>query len=167
MNTAQQLIERLRLTPHPEGGYDRETYRSGERIAHNALPSRYNGARSFGTAVYYLLTADTFSAIHRVQTDEVWHFYYGDSVELLQLLPGGSGLLVTLGSDVEGGMQPQVLVPRGTWQGARLSEDGEYALLGTTVAPGFEFTDFQLGYRHELLRSHAQFTDMIVALTRE
>ncbi|MGZ4905117.1 MAG: cupin domain-containing protein, partial [Halobacteriota archaeon] len=107
MGTAQQLIKRLCLRPHPEGGYYREIYRSSESIAQDALPSRYDGARSFCTAVYYLLTAETFSAIHRVKTDEVWHFYCGDPVELLQLLPDGSGFLATLGSDVEKGMQPQ------------------------------------------------------------
>ncbi len=167
MNTAQQLIERLCLRPHPEGGYYRETYRSSESIEQGALPSRYNGARSFGTAVYYLLTAETFSAIHRVKSDEVWHFYCGDPVEILQLLPNGSGLLIRLGSDVEGGMQPQAVVPRGTWQGTRLVQGGEYALLGTTVAPGFDFADFRLGFRDELLHMYAPFKDVIIALTRE
>ncbi len=167
MGTAQELIERLHLSPHPEGGYYRETYRSSESVEQDALPSRYGGARSFGTAVYYLLTAETFSAIHRVKTDEVWHFYCGDSAELLQLLPDGSGFLTTLGSDVERGMQLQVVVPWGTWQGARLVQGGQYALLGTTVAPGFEFTDFQLGCRDELLHAYdASFKDVIIALTR-
>ncbi len=167
MRNAQTLIERLSLQPHPEGGYYRETYRSSERIEHDALPRRYNGARSFGTAVYYLLSAETFSAIHRVNTDEVWHFYCGDSVEILQLSPSGSGRLTTLGINIEGGMQPQVVVPRETWQGARLVEGGEYALLGTTLAPGFEFTDFQLGCRDELLSAYPSFKDAIVTLTRE
>ncbi len=167
MGTTQQLIERLCLRPHPEGGYYRETYRSSESIDKDALPSRYNGARSFGTAVYYLLTAETFSAIHRVKTDEVWHFYCGDPVEILQLLPDGSGSLTTLGSDVERGMQPQAVVLWGTWQGARLVQGGDYALLGTTVALRFEFTDFQLGCRDELLHAYAPFKDAIIALTRE
>ncbi len=166
MGTAQQVIERLCLRPHPEGGYYRETYRSSESVAEDALPSRYEGTRSFGTAIYYLLTAETFSAIHRVKTDEIWHFYCGDSVELLQLLPDGSGFLTTLGSDVENGTHPQVVVPRGTWQGARLVKGGEYALLGTTVAPGFEFTDLQLGCRDELLRVYASFKGLIRALTK-
>ncbi len=167
MHKAQTLIERLSLRPHPEGGYYRETFRSSEHIERDALPCRYDGARSFGTAIYYLLTAETFSAIHRVKTDEVWHFYCGDSVEILQLSSSGSGLLTTLGISIERGMRPQVVVPRGTWQGARLVEGGEYALLGTTLAPGFEFTDFQLGCRDELLSAYPSFKDAIVTLTRE
>ncbi len=166
MSTAQRLIERLHLRPHPEGGYYRETYRSSESVAQGALPGRYNGSRTFGTAVYYLLTAETCSAIHRVQTDEVWHFYCGDSVELLQLMPDGSGTLTTLGTDIERGMHPQAIVLQGIWQGARLAQGGKYALLGTTVAPGFEFTDFQLGYRNALLHAYAPFNDVIIALTR-
>ena len=167
MGTAQQLIDRLGLKPHPEGGYFRETYRSSEHIGQDALPRRYTGARSFGTALYYLLTAETFSAIHRVKTDEIWHFYCGDSVEMLQLSPDGSGFVTTLGSDIENGTQLQAVVPWGTWQGARLVQGGRYALLGMTVAPGFEFTDLQLGRRHELLHSHPSYKAMIIALTRE
>ncbi len=167
MDRVQRIIERLCLRPHPEGGYYRETYRSSESISQDVLPSRYRGARSFGTAIYYLLTAGIFSAIHRVKTDEIWHFYCGDPVEILQLLPDGSGLIVPLGSDIERGMQPQAVVPRGAWQGARLVDGGEYALLGTTVAPGFEFTDFELGCRDELMYTYAQFKNEIAALTRE
>ncbi len=167
MDRAQRFIERLCLKPHPEGGYYRETYRSSESIDHDALPSRYGEARRVGTAIYYLLIAGVFSAIHRVKTDEIWHFYCGDPVEILQLLPDGSGRITTLGSGIEGGMQPQTIVPWGAWQGARLVSDGEYALLGTTVAPGFEFADFEPGCRNDLLRMYAPFKDQIIALTRE
>ena len=165
MITADQLIALLDLKPHPEGGYYIETYRSSETISEEALPSRYKGRRCFGTAIYYLLTAQTFSAMHRVRSDEIFHFYSGDPVEMLQLSPDGSGRVAILGSDVLNGMQPQVVVDRGVWQGARLLEGGKFALLGTTVSPGFEFTDYESGHREELVKSYPQFRELIIALT--
>ncbi len=107
MITAEQIKRRLNLKPHPEeGGYYRETYRSDEHIPANVLPDRYKGERSFATAIYYLLTPDTFSAMHRLPTDEIFHFYMGDPVEMLQLIPDGSGRVITLGSDIVKGMHP-------------------------------------------------------------
>lgn len=100
MLTAEQLIKLLGPEPHPEGGSYRETYRSDEIIGKGALPERYSRNRSCGTAIYYLLTPETFSAIHRIKTDEIYHFYLGDPVELVQLLPDGSGCVVTLGNDI-------------------------------------------------------------------
>ena len=165
MITADQLIALLDLKPHPEGGYYVETYCSSEAISEESLPSRYKGRRCFGTAIYYLLTAQTFSAMHRVRSDEIFHFYSGDPVEMLQLWPDGSGRVAILGSDVLNGMQPQVVVDRGVWQGARLLEGGKFALLGTTVSPGFEFTDYESGHREELVKSYPQFRELIIALT--
>jgi predicted cupin superfamily sugar epimerase len=167
MTTVEELITLLNLTPHPEGGYYRESYRSTERIPNNALPSRYEGDRAYSTAIYYLLTSNTYSALHRLKTDEVYHFYLGDPVEMLQLLPDGRGSVIRLGDEVKSGMHLQVAVPSGVWQGSRLILGGECALLGTTVAPGFEFADFEIGRRSELLLSHPRFRDLIVALTRE
>ena len=114
MITAERLIKLLNLQPHPEGGYYAETYRSNELIPKELL-ERYSGPRSYGTAIYYLLTPQTFSAIHRLATDEIYHFYLGDSVVLILLQQDGSGRLVTLGSDVASGMQLQTVVSRGTW----------------------------------------------------
>jgi predicted cupin superfamily sugar epimerase len=113
------------------------------------------------------LTLETFSAIHRIKTDEVYHFYLGHPVELIQLLPDGSGCVVTLGNDIASGAQLQTVVSRGTWHGARLAKGGKYALLGTTVAPGFEFADFEVGRRDDLIRSYPSFSDVIIALTRD
>ena len=114
MITAEEVKALLRLTPHPaEGGYFTETYRSEERVAEGALPARYAGARAFGTAIYYLLTPDTVSAMHRLASDEVFHFYLGDPVEMLHLFPDGSGRVVTLGTDLLQWMRPQAVVPRG------------------------------------------------------
>lgn len=167
MLTADQIIALLNLTPHPkEGGYFIETYRSSETIPEKTLPSRYKGIRSFATAIYYLLTPETFSAMHRLQSDEIFHFYLGDPVEMLQLWPDGSGRLVILGSDILRGVQPQVVVPRGVWQGARLRSGGRFALLGTTVSPGFEFADYKSGQRDELTVSYRQFREWITALTK-
>ncbi len=129
MLTTDQIITHLKLTSHPkEGGYFRETYRSSEEIAQKTLPSRYKGMRPFGTAIYYLLTPESFSAIHRLQSDEIFHFYLGDPVEMLRLWPDGSGRTVMLGPDLLDGMEPQVIVPRGVWQGAKLVKNGKFSL---------------------------------------
>jgi len=165
--TVEEIITMFGLIPHPEGGYYRETYRSVETIPDNVLPNRYKGDRTYGTAIYYLLTPDTFSALHRLKTDEVYHFYLGAPVEMLQLLPGGSGRVIKLGNEIKTGMHLQVAVSRGMWQGSRLIRGGKYALLGATVAPGFEFTDLEIGHRDELLQFYPQFQDLIVDLTKD
>lgn len=167
MMTIDQIINILNLKPHPEeGGYFVETYRSTENIPEEASPNRYKGIRSHSTAIYYLLTPETFSAIHRLQSDEIFHFYLGDPAEMLQLWPDGSGRMVILGSDILNGMQPQLIVPRGVWQGSRLLKGGRFALLGTTVSPGFEFTDYVTGQRKDLVKSYPQFEDLIISLTK-
>ncbi len=166
MITVEEILSLLRLKPHPEeGGYFVETYRSNEFIPASILPGRYKGARSFATAIYYLLTPDTFSAMHRLQTDEIFHFYSGDPVEMLQLGPDGSGRIIILGTDFLKGARPQVIVPRGVWQGARLSPGGRFALLGTTVSPGFECADYETGQRDSLTISYPRFRDLILSLT--
>jgi len=163
--TADEIIRRLDLVPHPaEGGWFRETWRCRDS-AEGALPARYTGRRCFGTAIYYLLTPDTFSHLHRLASDEVFHFYLGDPVEQLQLFPDGSGRVVTLGPDLRAGAAPQAVVPAGVWQGARLTPGGAVALLGCTVAPGFEFADYEHGSRTALLRGWPAHADMIAALT--
>jgi predicted cupin superfamily sugar epimerase len=167
MVTADQIMTLFNLKPHPEGGYFAETYRSSDTIPEKALPSRYKGVRFFGTAIYYLLTPETFSMMHRLRSDEIFHFYVGDPVEMLQLLPNGIGEVITMGSDIVHGMRPQVVIPRGVWQGARLSKGGRFALLGTTVSPGFEFTDYESGRRDELVKFYPGFRDFIVALTKD
>jgi len=121
----EKLKQMLDLKPLPsEGGFYAESYRSTERLARELLPQRYTGERSFGTAIYFLLTPETFSAMHRLLSDEVYHFYFGDPVELLCLREEGSGEVLTMGTDLDGGMRPQIAVPRGTWQGSRLRPGG-------------------------------------------
>jgi predicted cupin superfamily sugar epimerase len=156
----------LNLKPlEGEGGYFAETYRAAETVGAECLPPRYAGARSFGTAIYYLLTPDTFSALHRLQSDEVYHFYLGAPVELLMLRPDGSGEVQILGSDLRRGQRPQLVVPRGVWQGSRLSAGGEFALMGTTMAPGWDPADFELGQREVLVAAYPHWRDWITALT--
>jgi predicted cupin superfamily sugar epimerase len=163
----EKLKRMLDLKPLPgEGGFYAESYRSTERLARERLPQRYTGERSFGTAIYFLLTPDTFSALHRLASDEVYHFYLGDPVELLCLREDGSGEIFTIGTDLGVGMRPQVAVPRGAWQGSRLRPGGKFALLGTTVAPGFEFADFELASREVLSQRYPDFAEMILKLTR-
>jgi predicted cupin superfamily sugar epimerase len=166
MLSAEEIIQCLQLEPHPcEGGFFRETYRSRLSIPASALPSEYSSGRSASTAIYYLLTPGTFSEMHRLPTDEVFHFYLGDSVEMLQLHPDGRGEVICLGSDLAAGERPQVLAPGGTWQGSRLMPGGRWALLGTTVAPGFEFADYTSGRRSELVATFPGFAELITALT--
>ncbi len=168
MTTAARIIKLLGLKPlRPEGGCFRETYRSRESIPARNLPARYRGKRAQSTAIYFLLTPHTFSAMHRVRSDEVYHFYAGDPVELLVLPPGKRGAAYVLGNDLTGRQRPQLVIPRGAWQGARLAKGGAWALLGTTVAPGFDYADFELGRRAALARSHPAHAKLITALTRE
>ncbi len=164
--TAADVIDLLQLKPLPlEGGYFREMYRSADTHSASSLPKRYGRDKAAGTAIYYLLSPDTFSAMHRLPTDEIFHFYLGDPVTMLQLGPAG-GKLVTIGNDIRAGQQPQVVVPRGIWQGSMLNPGGKFALMGTTMAPGFDFTDYEHGNRDELCRDYPTSAKMIRRLTR-
>ena len=166
MISADEIIERLGMQPHPEeGGYFVQTYKSEEVISKAGLPKRYRSARAFGTAIFYLHTPDTFSALHRLTSDEIFHFYLGDPVTMLQLHPDGCSEVVTLGQDIFAGQQLQEVVPRGTWQGSFLNEGGEFALLGCTVSPGFEYEDYEAGSREELLAQYPAHRELILRLT--
>lgn len=167
--TIQRIIAKLNLQPMPvEGGLFVQAYRSGQTIPPGILPDGYSGSRAFSTAIYYALTADpdSFSALHCLLTDEVYHFYLGDPVELLLLLPGGTSRRVILGQDLLGGQHVQFIVRAGTWQGLRLAPGGRFALMGTTMAPGFTEADFTLGERAALLADWPQESDLIACLTR-
>ncbi len=166
MPTADELIRRLNLQPHPaEGGYFRETYRAADLWPAPALPARYAGDRRASTAIYYLLTPGTCSALHRLQSDEVFHFYLGSPVRMLQLDPDGGGRTIVLGPDLLADQRVQVVVPRGVWQGSLLEPGGDFALLGCTVAPGFEYADYEHGERPALVRQYPAFADLITRLT--
>ncbi len=165
--TAKELKALLGLEPLTiEGGSFRETWRADESLAAGALPMRYASARPFGTAILYLLEPGEVSRMHRVNSDEVFHFYLGDPVELLELEPSGTGRVTALGHDLAAGQRVQHTVRRGVWQGARLRAGGAWALMGTTVAPGFEVADFEAGARDRLLAGWPLHRGMIEALTR-
>jgi len=167
VDKVKELKKLLKLKPlFAEGGFFSETYRSAETIGPMSLPKRYKGARNYSTAIYYLLTRDCVSAMHRITSDEIFHFYLGDPVELLQLLPDGKGSVQTLGPDVFKGMRPQLIVDKNIWQGARVAKGGKFALLGTTVAPGFDYKDFECGKRGELIKDYPKFRELITALTK-
>ena len=167
MITADTLKSLLNLKPHPEeGGFFRETYRSPHMLSKDRLPEGYKDERSLATAIYFLLTPDTFSALHRLPTDELFHFYLGDPVEMLQLLPDGSGRTIMLGQDITNGMQLQAVVKKGVWQGSRLCTGGQCALLGMTMSPGFESSDYESGQRERLIATYPQFKNLIRLLTR-
>jgi predicted cupin superfamily sugar epimerase len=164
--TAEEIIAALKLKPHPEeGGFFAETYRAAETIPQAALPERYGGGRVFGTGIYFLLTPETFSAMHRLQSDEIFHFHLGDPIEMLQLWPDGSGKVLTLGPDIFGAQQLQIVVPKGVWQGSRLAPGGEFCLMGATVSPGFEFVDYEGGSRAALTASYPEYAKRIAQLT--
>ena len=166
MLCAREIIELLHLQPLTiEGGYFRETYRPALTIPADSLPNEYGGDRNVSTAIYYLLTPETFSAIHRVKSDEVFHFYAGDAVEMLQLWPDGRGEIIVIHNDLAAGLEPQVVVPAGVWQGCRLVPGGSWALMGCTVAPGFDYADFELGDRAALIAAYPQYTAFTTALT--
>lgn len=168
-DSAEILIKHLGLQPLPvEGGWFRETWRADETVPASVLPPRYTSARAVGSAIYYLLTSapDSFSALHRLAGDEVYHFYLGDPVEMLLFSPQGETQRIVLGQDVLGGQHVQYVVPRGVWQGSRLITGGRFALLGTTMAPAFDAQDFEAGSREELLQSYPRAAELIRALTR-
>jgi len=150
------IINLLGLKPHPqEGGYFAETYRC----------PKGTGERSLATAIYYLLTEDTISAMHRLPTDEIFHFYLGDPVTMLMLDGGMGGRTVTLGSDLFAGERPQIVVPGGVWQGSFVQPGGHFALMGTTMAPGFDASDYEAGVRACLIAEHPDWAILIERLT--
>ena len=159
--TADQIRQLLRLEPHPvEGGWYRRTYTSEVSVA------LLRGVRPYGTAIYYLLDEGTFSEMHVLTSDEIFHFYYGDPVEMLQLLPDGGSAVFTLGPDLEAGQHVQLVVPAGVWQGTRLIDGGKVALLGCTVTPGFDFADYRNGTWAELTAGWPTEAARIKKLTR-
>jgi predicted cupin superfamily sugar epimerase len=166
MSEAERWINELQLRPHPEGGYFRETYRCNEVVPRAHLPSRFRGDRSFSTAIYFLLEGADFSALHRIQQDEVWHHYDGSSLTVDVISPDGNHSAILLGKNVGGGERPQTVVKAGCLFGASLNDARSYALVGCSVAPGFEFDDFTLPGRDELLDQYPQHRHVIERLTR-
>ena len=165
----RELISALNLRPLPvEGGLFLQTYVADETVSATALPVRYGTDKPLSTLIYYLLTdeADSFSALHKLPTDEVYHFYLGDPVEHLELHPDGRCERIVLGHDLLNGQRVQHVAPRESWQGSRLIRGGRFALMGTTMAPGFTDGDYLGGDRDELTAAYPEAADAIRALTR-
>jgi uncharacterized protein len=169
MKEAIDVIKQLDLKPLPEeGGYYRETYRDNAvKLSAKAYGIESESPRSICTGIYYLVVPESFSALHRVKSDEVFHFYSGDPVEMIQIDQSGNLKRFTLGADIFSGQVPQVVVPRGVWQALRLKTAGKWALMGTTVAPGFEFEDFEVGTREAMTKQFPQHQSDIIRFTRE
>jgi uncharacterized protein len=163
---AQYWIHHLSLSPHPEGGYYRATYKSDLTIVRSALPSSYQGDRSASTAIYFLLDEGNFSAFHRIASDEVWHFYAGGSLIVYVIDPEGNYSELHLGDGSEEGEVFQAVVKAGCWFASRVRDAAGFALVGCTVAPGFDFADFELAVRSELIETFPSHQKVIEELTR-
>jgi hypothetical protein len=166
LKTASYWIEHFDLQPHPEGGYYRELYRSEGIIPHTALPGIFNGNRAYATSIYYLLEQGHFSAFHRIASDELWHFYYGEPLVVHVIHPGGKREDIVLGPDAAKGQVFLSVVPAGCWFGSKPAAGSSYSLVGCTVAPGFDFEDFEMAERDKLLKEYPQHKDLIFDLTR-
>jgi uncharacterized protein len=164
---AAELIARLGLEKHPEGGYYRETYRSEESMPPESLPERFaGGARSFSTAIYFLLADDDISAFHRIKSDEIWHYHAGGALQIHVLDPSGQYTLHRLGDACDTSASFQVVVKAGCWFGATLENPDSFALVGCIVSPGFDFRDFELADRGEMLTWFPGDADIVCRLTR-
>ncbi len=166
MTDATQLINTLKLQPHPEGGHYRQTYRANESLKASELPERFGGERAFSTAIYFLLQNDEFSALHKIKQDEIWHFYDGVPLSLHVIARDGTYSTEKLGKNINRGLRPQALVRAGNLFGAALDDPDGFALCGCTVAPGFEFDDFEMPSRISLLEEFPKHKVLIEKLTR-
>ncbi|MBX3043197.1 MAG: cupin domain-containing protein [Candidatus Kapabacteria bacterium] len=164
MHTAEYWIEKLGLRAHPEGGFYKETYRSDEFIVSDSLPDRYNSDRSFSTTIYFMITKDSFSKFHKVNSDEFWFFHSGGSAKIYNLTNSGELIIKHFGIDTDNNEFPQILIPQNTWFAAEV-ENGDYVLLSCTVAPGFDFEDFTLAERNEFITDFPQHKQLIKKLT--
>lgn len=161
--TAQEIIDQLQLEPLPgEGGFFRRVY------THNATLPASQPLKALASAIYFLLTPEQFSALHRLPNDELFHFYHGDPVEMLQLAPDGTATRYLLGHDLASGQQPMLLAPANHWQGSRILPGGSkgYALLGVSVHPAFDWEDLEIGKRADLLEEYPEHASLINVLTR-
>ena len=162
----QDLIEKLELLPHPEGGYYKEIYRSPGIIPQQVLGKHFSGNRNFSTSIYFLLTSDDFSAFHRIGQDEIWYFHSGSSLFIHMIDQQGNYFRHELGTGVNKGQTPQFVVPAGYWFASNIKNKNSYSLVGCTVAPGFDFDDFELAKREKLIDEFPQHSEIIHKLTR-
>lgn len=161
--TVDELVKIYNMEPHPEGGYYKEIYRSSSTIPANVLPE-HGGNRNYCTDIYYLLPKGSISKIHKIKSDEMWHFYLGDPMTLVLLSIDGGVKKITLGHDVKSGEMVQYPVPAGHWFGAYPNPGSRFSFVGCTVAPGFDFADFELGNREQLLKEYPHAKEVIELL---
>ncbi len=165
--TTERIVEKLEMNPHPEGGFYKETYRSNGVITKNALDKSFNGDRNYCTAIYFLLTSDNFSAFHRIKQDELWHYYAGSSLYVHVIDPKGNYKRYTVGINLAEDETPQLVVPAGCWFASSVKDIEAFSLVGCTVAPGFDFDDFELGERNILIAQFPEHEHIITQLTRD
>ncbi len=158
LKNCEDIIKKLQLQPHPEGGFFRETYRSSLEFD---FFGGTNGVRNCSTGIYFLLTAENRSHLHRIQSDEVWHFYQGDPLNVVMLTADGELSVTTLGQNIDAGERFQFVVPAGAWFGAEVASGGSYSLVGCTVAPGFDFCDFELAKKDKMLQQFPQHQEFL------
>ena len=166
IKSADYFIKELNLQKHPEGGYFKEIYRSEEVINSNTLPKYFDGERNISTSIYFLLKSDDFSSFHKIKSDEIWHFYYGSPLTIFAIINGKIEKLL-LGNNPENGESFQQIVPKNSWFAACINKPDSFSLVGCTVAPGFDFNDFELATRKELLESYPLLIEEITKFTRE
>ena len=163
---ASAWIKNLGLEPHREGGYYRETYRSKVMLAREALPPGFSGPRPASTAIYFLLEGENFSALHRLRSDELWHFYSGSPLRVHVIDPAGVYWALLVGNDPKQGQIPQAVVAAGSWFGSHVADWKSWSLAGCTVSPGFDFADFEIGQRAKLIAQFPRYRQIIQRLTR-
>ncbi len=167
INDSSAIIDRLKLTSHPEGGWYREVYRSDEVLPADSLPARYEEPHCINTSIYFLLESNDFSAFHRIKSDETWHFYLGSPVAIYILSPDGKYREVILGNNLIDNQELQYTILRDSWFAAKVQTTGSFALVGCTVSPGFEFSDFELAERQQLICLFPKYEELISSLTRK
>ena len=167
MHNAKYWINHLQMERHPEGGWFREIYRSTENVPVSALPNRFKGNRSFGTSIYFLLEGKEYSAFHRIKSDEIWHFYSGSCLSIFQINASGDLVKHKLGNQPEKGEKLQLVIDKETWFASRLENQDNisFALVGCTVSPGFDFEDFEMAKKSQLLASYPQHKEIISELS--
>lgn len=166
MLTANALIKQFNLLPHPEGGYYKETYKATEYIVKNALPERFQADRFFSTAIYFLLEKGNFSAFHKIKSDECWHFYAGETLLVYVIHSKGNLEIIRLGNNIEMGEVFQYVVPANCWFASEPAADTNFSFVGCTVAPAFDFADFELAKANELIQEFPQHENIIQRLCR-
>lgn len=159
-------INKLELKPHPEGGWFKEVYRAEETISSEHLPKRYGGDRSFSTSIYFLLEGNQFSAFHKLKSDEQWHFYDGSTVVIYMINEKGTLETIKLGNNLAEGKVFQTVIKRNTWFAAEVEDKNSFALIGCTVAPGFDFSDFGLGVRQSLIKQFPHQKGLIIKFSK-